>query len=212
MIIKKINPVLRVWLFVVSCLLFPAIELAGQSANVAFRNISSKDGLPNTSVSDISQDALGFIWIATWDGVYRFDGENYLRISGDDCRRLAADNKGGMWMSYTNLGKVGYYNNHSDSLRIYRLTDDIRSPDIALDSIGNVWLGGSRGILKLQVPADTFLLDSHSMAYQAMYLSARGNGELIFAFRNPESIRYREHPLSIPILPLGSHLIGILVF
>lgn len=47
---------------------------------------SVRRGLPQSSVTDIVQDAAGFIWVATFAGVARFDGERFVRVdpSGTD--------------------------------------------------------------------------------------------------------------------------------
>ncbi len=38
------------------------------------------DGLPQTSVAAIAQDARGFLWVATFGGLARFDGQHFLRV------------------------------------------------------------------------------------------------------------------------------------
>ncbi|MCB0745772.1 MAG: hypothetical protein KDC67_17850, partial [Ignavibacteriae bacterium] len=42
-----------------------------------FENISIPDGLSNTQVWDIIQDKYGFLWIATQDGLNRYDGYSF---------------------------------------------------------------------------------------------------------------------------------------
>ena len=39
-----------------------------------FQNLSSEDGLSQRLVYDIVQDRNGFVWLATRDGLNRFDG------------------------------------------------------------------------------------------------------------------------------------------
>ncbi len=43
----------------------------------SFQNLNKLDGLSNNFVTDIVQDRQGFIWIATEDGLNRFDGQNF---------------------------------------------------------------------------------------------------------------------------------------
>lgn len=50
------------------------------------KNINLKDGLSQCVVTDIIQDNMGFIWVATFDGLNRFDGTNikYFRHNPED--------------------------------------------------------------------------------------------------------------------------------
>ena len=40
----------------------------------SMRRVSSADGLPSNKVNDIAQDSLGFVWMATGNGLCRYDG------------------------------------------------------------------------------------------------------------------------------------------
>ncbi|MGH9886889.1 MAG: two-component regulator propeller domain-containing protein, partial [bacterium] len=48
-----------------------------------FRGFTGADGLHNLVISSIAQDSGGFLWLATDDGVYRFDGERFTHLSLD---------------------------------------------------------------------------------------------------------------------------------
>lgn len=48
-----------------------------QQLQAALSHYSTDDGLCSNAVSDIKQDGYGFIWIATWNGLSRFDGYNF---------------------------------------------------------------------------------------------------------------------------------------
>ena len=48
-----------------------------------FRTFAGDDGLRNLVVGGIAQDPSGLLWIATDDGVYRFDGERFAHFSVD---------------------------------------------------------------------------------------------------------------------------------
>jgi len=45
--------------------------------SLTFENLSVEDGLSQSTVFDIAQDQTGFLWIATMDGLNRYDGHNF---------------------------------------------------------------------------------------------------------------------------------------
>jgi PAS domain S-box-containing protein len=49
-----------------------------------FQVFAGDDGLRNLVIGGIAQDPSGFLWVATDDGVYRFDGERFKHFSGED--------------------------------------------------------------------------------------------------------------------------------
>ena len=77
-----------------SILLFVAGFLAFLSANAQMARLyTSESGLPNSQVNDIFQDSRGFIWIATQNGLARFDGMDFttFRFAHDRTDALASD-------------------------------------------------------------------------------------------------------------------------
>ena len=47
------------------------------SQNLNLQNFSISDGLPSTTINDINQDEIGYLWIATDKGYSKFDGVNF---------------------------------------------------------------------------------------------------------------------------------------
>ena len=66
------------------------------------------------SIQDIIQDHSGFIWIATQDGLYKFDGykvTHYLfdpnepeKLAGNWIQALAEDDAGNIWIGVFGIG------------------------------------------------------------------------------------------------------------
>ena len=57
-----------------------------------FEHFSIEDGLPQYTIMDIIQDDKGFIWLATWDGLSKFDGytfKNFKVHPGDNYRMIS---------------------------------------------------------------------------------------------------------------------------
>ncbi|UMB59168.1 response regulator [Lutibacter sp. A80] len=73
-----------------------------------FNSITVENGLPNNIVNSIIQDSVGYVWIATNDGLCRFDGKNYKTfrhsienknsISNNFIQSLFVDSKGDLWI------------------------------------------------------------------------------------------------------------------
>src|SRR5262245_34576495 len=62
------------WAFVLLFTSLPAQQLI-------FKNYSMQDGLVANSVRCIYQDAKGFIWIGTWQGLSKYDGNKFTNFS-----------------------------------------------------------------------------------------------------------------------------------
>ncbi|MBP3511599.1 MAG: hypothetical protein J6K19_06145 [Prevotella sp.] len=52
-------------------------ETKAQQLQAALSHYSMDNGLVSNNASDIKQDDYGYIWIATWNGLSRFDGINF---------------------------------------------------------------------------------------------------------------------------------------
>ena len=65
---------------------------------ISFRQLSVKDGLSQNSAISIAQDSIGYLWIATQDGLNKYDGQSFEQFpfTFEDVTRP----------SYSNLGKV----------------------------------------------------------------------------------------------------------
>ena len=51
------------------------------NSNTRFEIITIHDGLPENSVFASCQDYLGYIWLDTYNGLVRYDGQNYRVFS-----------------------------------------------------------------------------------------------------------------------------------
>ncbi len=69
-------------LLIALCVCQGVLAAAG-SDRIRFRTLGENAGLPQSSVSALVQDQLGFVWIGTQDGLARFDGEE-LRVYKHD--------------------------------------------------------------------------------------------------------------------------------
>ena len=56
-------------------------QLWAQNNTLYFDHLTIKDGLSQSSVSDITKDHQGLIWIGTADGLNRYDGYHFKKYS-----------------------------------------------------------------------------------------------------------------------------------
>ncbi|WP_316846626.1 two-component regulator propeller domain-containing protein [Pedobacter psychrodurus] len=149
-------------------LLFTFSNANAQFQDRYFRNISVDKGLSQSTVFSIKQDSLGFIWMATQDGLNRYDSKGfrvYRPVEGDNnglqshyIRSLFIDHKGSMWVG-GNQG-ISRYNYASDNFVNYKLPRSLGEwyvSSIAEDAQHNIWATTiSGGIFKLAAGTSQF--------------------------------------------------------
>ena len=60
----------------------PAISAEGTPpGRYAFRGYNAEQGLTSLAITQLSQDAQGFLWVGTEDGLYRYDGSRFQAYS-----------------------------------------------------------------------------------------------------------------------------------
>ena len=145
-----------------SCL--AALQLGAVPMDCLFEHYSSADGLSHNYISQILQDRSGYIWISTWYGLNRFDGNHfvnytvepgdYSNLSHNRILSLSEDACGYLWITtYDN----SFYRFDSVSEEFMAVPGDI-SPELAkarvdkyhCDRAGNVWIALSEtGLYRL---------------------------------------------------------------
>ncbi|MEL1252242.1 two-component regulator propeller domain-containing protein [Flavobacterium sp. DGU38] len=90
--------------------------LSGQQ--IKFQNFTTNQGLSNNSIADIENDRDGGLWVATWDGLNYFDGNNFKvfknnfknnkTIASNYITKLQKDAEGQIWI-ITREGHINRY-------------------------------------------------------------------------------------------------------
>lgn len=138
---------------------------SAQSINPVFRHISRSNGLPVDEVNCITQDATGFMWFGTKEGLYRYDGFSFrgfynkpgdpLSIPGNYISQVYTDTEGLLWI-LTNRSGIAVMNGEGKVMQVLNtMTNPIfagldYSSCIREDNNGFFWCSTYNGLFKLQ--------------------------------------------------------------
>ncbi|WP_170971152.1 ligand-binding sensor domain-containing protein [Ilyomonas limi] len=88
----------------------------------AYTHYKLSDGLASNVVNNMVQDESGFLWLATNNGLQRYDGNNFITINSDtgdvaglpsdEVTEVYLDKRGNLWVA-TADNKVGIFNTHT---------------------------------------------------------------------------------------------------
>ncbi|MGE5340056.1 MAG: two-component regulator propeller domain-containing protein [Candidatus Omnitrophota bacterium] len=116
-----------------------------------------REGLPQQTVYGIAQTPNGYLWIATMEGLVRFDGIRFVTYNKGNTRELKSniilslfvDRAGTLWIGTASGGltvyKNGKFTNYSS--KRFDFLNEIKA--INADRRNNLWLGTSRGLVCL---------------------------------------------------------------
>ena len=129
-----------------------SVNAQSKTNNTYFHHFDMEDGLSNSWISDIVEDQMGFIWIATQYGINRYDGNQFdyytydpydtLSLTSNWVMEIREDQSGKLW-----LGAFGHGLHSFDpgtrkiQRHLYNSSDPAQSP--------------IQSILSIHVDADT---------------------------------------------------------
>jgi signal transduction histidine kinase/ligand-binding sensor domain-containing protein/CheY-like chemotaxis protein len=146
-----------------ACMALAAPAAAGAAAPVPavrpmyFEHLTMREGLSQSTVNSILQDSQGYLWLATENGLDRYDGDSireYRRERGNE-RGLASDYiwsiaenvQGDLWLA-TDGGGVARWDRRTEQFQVFRhdaqkshtlASDAVRT--LLIDARGRIWAG-----------------------------------------------------------------------
>ena len=134
----------------------------GQNRNIEFGKFSKEQGLSNNYINTLLQDKHGFLWIGTWNGLFRYDGYQfkvYKPVESDPAtisngiQFFAEDNNDRIWI--VSPSGLMMFDKKEERFKCVYTNDSLTGDSftsILLDSKGVLWLGtNSEGIWTLPV-------------------------------------------------------------
>ena len=170
--------------------------LPAQMPTLYFEKLTSQSGLSNNKVNCILQDARGFIWFGTDDGLNRYDGKNFTifrnqpgisySISGNMITDLLEDKSGILWIATADGGLTRYDYRlppRQQFVQYKHLPADPTSIPVNMlnalleDVDGNLWIASSgAGVLKFDKKRQTFATGSLAKNSTCLDLEFDKNG------------------------------------
>ncbi|MBO1321225.1 two-component regulator propeller domain-containing protein [Acanthopleuribacter pedis] len=139
-----------------------------------FEQVGNLQGLAQVGIQELYQDSFGFLWIATQEGLQRFDGYELTpykhepfdahSLSGNNVTHLAEDHQGDLWVIAS--GMLNRYARREDRFYHYPLAassgDAVEVVTLLADGPKSkehreVWVGTrSQGVFRWDETADSF--------------------------------------------------------
>lgn len=121
----------------------------------SFQRLSDELVVSNVAVTVTYEDTKGFLWIGTWNGLYRFDGYTLKKykltisspeeIKGEKIISLFEDRDGFLWIGTENTG-LYKLDRQSEQITVYQTKGKNGLPNnkistIFQDELGYIWVG-----------------------------------------------------------------------
>jgi ligand-binding sensor domain-containing protein len=151
---------MRRWLLVFAILLATgpiaaATDLRGVITDVTISSWNEKDGLPAALIGALAQDAEGYLWVGTRQGLLRFDGVRFTPWDAFGTtplpdvwvRSLLAARDGSVWVGFGSGGTIARI--QGQALTTFTKADGLQRGSvlaIAEDADGAIWAGGENGL------------------------------------------------------------------
>lgn len=133
-----------------------------------FQHINEKSGLSHNIINAILKDQHGFMWIATFDGLNRFDGTHFITFRHDRNRAnglhhnsvqdICLDKNGDIWCA--NQTAISCFRQKTQTFETF--FPETKKPntlysDVVCDAWGNIWCASNHGLYKYVSQTRSFI-------------------------------------------------------
>jgi ligand-binding sensor domain-containing protein len=141
------------------CCLVLAVSLCAQ-APVSWP-IGEESGLSSSEIYCVHQDRKGYLWVASNDGLFRYNGKRFDRFDNPRFRGVSVsgiqeDRQGRIWC-HSFRGQI--FHSQGDSLALFALPKGVMHVSyvqFVLDSADRVWLTANDAIYEIDVQTNRF--------------------------------------------------------
>ena len=148
----------------------------------------STNGLPTSDVNAVIQTAEGFLWIGSYSGLIRYDGNEFYRYDSStgvsSVVSLCADSRGRLWIG-TNDSGVGMLKD--EAFRFYDREEGLRSSSvrsIVEDPQGNILIATTMGIAYIGADDELHILDDPQINREYICELVSGEDGVVYGVAN----------------------------
>lgn len=188
---------------------FVLLSLPGltQGWNTQFERIGTRQGLPEGHVFQIIEDRMGFIWIASYEGFFRYDGrtieplgqgfQDSISISANRVRCIAEAQDGNIWVG--TIRGLNLMDRRTGHFRLFSLTADVEDPmaypnilQLHLDARNRLWITTQQGLYRMEADdmTSTCIIKQPDVIPQSFVNSEDGK---LWAVNGRELLLWDEH-------------------
>jgi ligand-binding sensor domain-containing protein/two-component sensor histidine kinase len=219
---KKNHLITALLLLVVTCL-----QAQPPHVSFTFQHISTQDGLAHRVVNDMMQDHKGYIWMATQNGLQRYDGQRFMTwhkvfgdpfsLPSDNVAKIFEDHAYNIWVVCHN--GVAILNTANNLLHRIPIDVDTALADLSVfnffeDSKKNIWMATKEaGLLWFNTKTGHFVnaagyLPAHRFKMRTLieepatgnYWIATDSGIVYADMQQRKTYDYRNNPNNHPVL------------
>ncbi|MEM7298020.1 MAG: two-component regulator propeller domain-containing protein, partial [Bacteroidota bacterium] len=180
------------------------------------RNWSTEDGLKSESSNELIQSDDGYIWIATYNGLHRFDGKDFTVFDNDsnlpsvNVARLEKGKDGTLWIGSLH-GVAKYFDGEFHNPESLKPLKEKSIEDMLLSESGELWVSTKSNELYHYVNEQLYELTDSLGLNQSTVLSIEedSDGNIYFGTDNSQFIRYSTNG-AIDQIELGREVNGVL--
>ena len=141
-------------------------------------------GLPTSEANDIVETNEGFIWIGSYSGLIRYDGNTFERIDSTtgiaSVVKLFVDSKDRLWIGTNDSGAAVMENGE---FTMYNKDSGLRSlsiRSISEDNSGNIYLGTTQGVALINQKGKLKMIDEAQLNNDYVRILEKGADGLIY--------------------------------
>ena len=162
----------------------PAVDPIGHGAKFTAVLYNNRNGLPTSEANAISQTDDGFIWIGSYAGLMRYDGNTFERIDADtpisNVRALFTDSHNRLWIGTNDTGFLMMENGRFRRWGKAELSESVVIRCFSEDSDGYIYVGTTSGIVIIS--PDLELSTDHSGRMEGSVQNLRRSSDgLVYA-------------------------------